>query len=29
MILHSDRDGERIDAALARLCPDLTRSAAQ
>lgn len=29
MILRSDRDGERIDAALARLCPDLTRSAAQ
>ena len=29
MILHSDRDGERADAALARLCPELTRSAAQ
>ena len=29
MILTADRDGERADAALARLCPDLTRSAAQ
>ena len=29
MILIADRTGERADAALARLCPDLTRSAAQ
>ena len=29
MILLSDRTGERVDAALARLCPELTRSAAQ
>ena len=29
MILTADRDGERADAALARLCPELTRSAAQ
>ena len=29
MILTADRSGERADAALARLCPDLTRSAAQ
>lgn len=29
MILTADRDGERADAALARLCPDLTRNAAQ
>ena len=29
MILKSDLDGERIDAALARLCPQLSRSAAQ
>ena len=29
MILIADRTGERADAALARFCPDLTRSAAQ
>ena len=29
MILLADKTGERADAALARLCPDLTRSAAQ
>ena len=29
MILIADKSGERADAALARLCPDLTRSAAQ
>jgi len=29
MILTADKTGERADAALARLCPDLTRSAAQ
>jgi len=29
MLLQIDRDGERADAALARLCPELTRSAAQ
>lgn len=29
MILQADRTGERADAALARLCPELTRSAAQ
>lgn len=29
MILTLDRSGERADAALARLCPELTRSAAQ
>ena len=29
MILTLDKSGERADAALARLCPDLTRSAAQ
>lgn len=29
MILLADRSGERVDAALARLCPELTRSAAQ
>ena len=29
MILTADKSGERADAALARLCPDLTRSAAQ
>ena len=29
MILFADKNGERADAALARLCPDLTRSAAQ
>ncbi len=29
MILLVDRSGERADAALARLCPELTRSAAQ
>ena len=29
MILTADRSGERADAALARLCPELTRSAAQ
>ena len=29
MILTADRTGERADAALARLCPELTRSAAQ
>ena len=29
MILLADRTGERADAALARLCPELTRSAAQ
>jgi len=29
MILTADKAGERADAALARLCPDLTRSAAQ
>ena len=29
MILTADQTGERADAALARLCPDLTRSAAQ
>ena len=29
MILLADKSGERADAALARLCPDLTRSAAQ
>ena len=29
MILKTDRDGERLDAALSRLCPELSRSAAQ
>jgi len=29
MILQIDRDGERADAALARLCPELSRSGAQ
>ena len=29
MVLTADRSGERADAALARLAPDLTRSAAQ
>ena len=29
MILLADKNGERADAALARLCPELTRSAAQ
>ena len=29
MILTADRDGERLDAAVARLAPDLSRSAAQ
>ncbi len=29
MILLADKSGERADAALARLCPELTRSAAQ
>ena len=29
MILIADKTGERADSALARLCPDLTRSAAQ
>ena len=29
MILRIDRDGERADAALARLCPELSRSGAQ
>ena len=29
MILQIDRDGERADAALSRLCPELTRSSAQ
>ena len=29
MILLADRSGERVDSALARLCPELTRSAAQ
>ena len=29
MLLTADRTGERADAALARLCPELTRSAAQ
>lgn len=29
MILTADRSGERADAALARLCPELSRSAAQ
>ena len=29
MILLADKTGERADAALARLCPELTRSAAQ
>ena len=29
MILKSDRDGERLDAALSRLCGELSRSAAQ
>ena len=29
MILTADISGERLDAYLARVCPDLTRSAAQ
>ena len=29
MLLKADRSGERIDAALARLAPELSRSAAQ